>query len=106
MRIVTLSSAEAFVVFATAAQALISGGGPSDTNFSCDVEQMRECSGILEGADCQAMLENRKDGTAACHDKPGEPKWCVCRMFVTGGPKAGQPQSWLTEPMCAERAGP
>jgi hypothetical protein len=92
MRIVTLSVAGAFVLFATAAYALISGGGPSGTNFSCDVNTQKcECSGVLEGADCQAMLKNCKDGkTSSCHDEPGD-KWCRCTMSMTGQPKGKVP---------------
>ena len=79
MRILNILSAVIFGVFVTPAHAVLDGGGPSGTNFSYDVNTATcVCSGVLEGADCQAMLKNCKNCTAACHDDPR--RECVCGM--------------------------
>jgi hypothetical protein len=99
MRIGTLFLAAAFVVCGTAAHALISGGGPAGTNFSCDVNKSScSCDGVLEGADCQAMLKNCKGGVNPnCFHGTGG-AWCECSMSKAAAPKGKLPQKLPTAP--------
>jgi hypothetical protein len=56
------------------------GTGGSGLGFSCDVNnQSCSCDGVLEGADCQAMLKNCKAGSWACIEAP-PPAYCTCTM--------------------------
>jgi hypothetical protein len=80
--------ATAFILFGTAAHAVISGGGAPGTNFACDVNTHScSCDGVLEGADCQAMLKNCKGGVDpnCFHGTKGA--WCECSMSLKADPK-------------------
>jgi len=56
------------------------GGSGSGLNFSCDVtDNICECKGVWEGADCQEMKKNCKKGKQSiCWTSPI--KKCTCNM--------------------------
>lgn len=74
----------------TGAHSAINQGGSTNTSFSCDVNTMQcKCAGILEGADCKAMIKNcSKPLDVECNELVAEP-WCSCRMAkqVSNEPK-------------------
>lgn len=57
----------------------------SGLNFSCDVNTRQcECSGVPEGADCQAMLKNCKNKDwEVCYSDTNK---CYCTMASTKAP--------------------
>ena len=55
---------------------------PAGMGFQCDVNTKRcTCSGIWDGADCEAMKKNCKDkiNPAGCNASEG---WCICVMAL------------------------
>jgi hypothetical protein len=69
-----------FILSATAQAASNLGSG--GLGFSCDVNTRKcTCSGVWDGADCEAMKKNCKDKTtpAGCNASEG---WCICNMAI------------------------
>lgn len=67
-------------IWASPTLAASRGTGGSGLGFSCDVNnQTCSCDGVLEGADCQAMLKNCKAGSWICIESP-PPAYCSCTL--------------------------
>jgi hypothetical protein len=88
-----MKSFHAFIAFVLVASISVSdahaasrGTGGGGLGFSCDVNnQSCSCDGVLEGADCQAMLKNCKAGSWACIESP-PPAYCTCTMASRQAP--------------------
>lgn len=57
------------------------GVGGSGLNFSCDVNKRQcECTGVEEGADCQAMKKNCGENRLNCFKDLKYQDICICTM--------------------------
>lgn len=85
-----------------AALALTSGGQGSGNSFSCDVNTRQcTCSGIWEGADCQAMANNcNLTGPVRhwCSGVPGGVQTCTCTMLFTAPTLPRVPEAFGRRP--------